>query len=51
MSRIRKIILTMSVVLAVTAVQVPASADPAAEATCALQELLSKYGWNSPICL
>lgn len=51
MSRIRKIVLTFSVVLAVTVVQVPASADPTTDVTCTLEETLAKYGWNVPICV
>lgn len=49
MTRIRKALVALSVVLAATAIQVPASADPG-PGPCTVQEELAKYGWNLPLC-
>lgn len=48
MTRIRKALIALSVVMAATAIQVPASAEPVGP--CTVQETLAKYGWNVPLC-
>ena len=51
MSRIRKTLVVLSLVLSVTAIQVPASAEPSLE-TCTYSAEIAghKYEWHVPIC-
>lgn len=51
MTRIRKALVVLSIVTAMTAVSVPAQAGGTEGATCMLQEELAKYGWHLAICL
>ena len=46
MSRIRKVFVTLSLVLAITAVQVPASAGPVEDTICYVTTEATKYGWG-----
>ena len=59
MKRIRKVLVALSVVMAVSAVHVPASAGPVEDTVCFVTTEASKWGWNvltnepviNPVCL
>ena len=51
MTPLRKAVIGLSLVLSLTAIQVPASADPVEDGACMLEREMKKYGWQPIICV